>query len=159
MHYKWPKPLWPYQLFKWRCSLFRNNLQLPFCIVWPTRQCARAVSWVLPQGKVKVRCFLKQLLILCNLCTVTIIESTQGHSIGSSAGIKVELSADLVCVALPVFLCALFLAHRFEVLFGEVPWCAACCQTSMCSIFQSGVLWCSPWCKMVFPFEKKNHSV
>ena len=84
-------------------------------------------------------------------CTVTIIECTLGHSKGSSAGIKVELKADLVCVALPVFLCALFLAHRFEVLFGEVPWCAACCQTSMCSIFQSGVLWCSPWCKMVFP--------
>ena len=80
------------------------------------------------------------------LCTVTIIECTLGHSIGSSAGIKVELSADLLCVALPLFLCALFLAHRFEVLFGEVPWCAACCQ------LQSGVQWCSPWCKMVFPF-------
>ena len=84
--------------------------------------------------------------IMQPLCTVTIIECTLGHSIGSSAGIKVELSADLVCVALPLFLCALFLAHPFKVLFGEVPWCAACCQ------LQSGVLWCSPWCKMVFPF-------
>ena len=90
-------------------------------------------------------CFLKQLIILCILCTVTIIECTLGHSIGSSAGIKVELTADLVCVALPLFLCAQFLAHQFEVLFGEVPWCAACCQ------LQSGVQWCSPWCKMVFP--------
>ena len=83
--------------------------------------------------------------MLCNLCTVAIIECTLSHSIGSSAGIKVELSADLVCVTLPLFLCALFLAHQFEVLFGEVPWCAACCQ------LQSGVQWCSPWCKMVFP--------
>ena len=75
---------------------------------------------------------------------MTIIECTQGHSIGSSAGIKVELTADLVCVALPVFLCALFFAHWFEVLFGEVPWCVACCQANI------DVLCLSVWCTVVF---------